>query len=798
MAKDSATTTGPLYLNNAGGLVYVNNKKVVRLTSDPTSGQVMIADGTDGQIKSSGKTIATSITNTDDTLPTSKAVKTFVEGKGYVTTDEKVKQSTNSEAKNFPLLFSKAETSNTTADITDSVYRNNSIYINPSTKQIFVDNNAGSQWKKGRETASLIKTITPTSYSPITDIKSTSGDWSIGTVNNTENLYLVYTTDDNYSGSGNKALKYYLEGADSTNSYAILHSGNYNSYSPTLTGTGASGDWGINAATATKATQDSDGNTIKTTYLKLSGGTVTGTINIKSSNLDRDGEAPTSDQTGKSLYFVDKDSNGVGRIYTIQRKTNNKKDLFITVYNASGTSNSIGIRILDDGTPSYYLSYPSAFRTALDNAAYIDANTITNNQVIIADGTDGKLKSSGFTIESSVPSDAVFTDEKLRLNALSAPATGDEKAYYVAFKGAGLNTGYYNNGFLYRTLDGAAASGSTAAVDGYSTLQLGNATASGTDGNRFGRLRIYSKGTKYGALIQGDTTGNVTHTLPATSGTILNSGNYDDYVSPLLQATVGHSCKNLLKITATSTTKNGVTFNVNSTTGIITATGKSSANFYYTVGSIVNTDSTAMKLYMSGCANDGSTDTYYVYAYDISASPSARPKQWDNSTQSESCTFLTDDEEILIPAGHTVQIRIYIKTNYPGQNTTITFKPMVRDGNILNNTFEPYQTPTDEAKQDKLQEYISTTPSSSVFIDDISNLSYFIVNIVYQDSTPVLGPDDIYSVFISMGLLDSTQQTYFHFSDNNFITVYYTNSDTLVLTTNDNNYKIKSIVYFYK
>jgi hypothetical protein len=47
----------------------------------------------------------------------------------------------------------------------------------------------------------------------------------------------------------------------SFNSNAILHAGNYNSYSPTLTGTGASGTWGIsisgNAATASSATSAS-------------------------------------------------------------------------------------------------------------------------------------------------------------------------------------------------------------------------------------------------------------------------------------------------------------------------------------------------------------------------------------------------------------------------------------------------------------------------------------------------------------------------------------------------------------
>lgn len=38
------------------------------------------------------------------------------------------------------------------------------------------------------------------------------------------------------------------------------------------------------ASSAVKATQDSDGNTIKTTYLKLSGGTMTGNINFKTTN----------------------------------------------------------------------------------------------------------------------------------------------------------------------------------------------------------------------------------------------------------------------------------------------------------------------------------------------------------------------------------------------------------------------------------------------------------------------------------------------------------------------------------
>lgn len=55
-----------------------------------------------------------------------------------------------------------------------------------------------------------------------------------------------------------------------------------NAHAPTKTGGGASGTWGINisgnAATATKATQDGSGNIINSTYLPLTGGTMTGTI----------------------------------------------------------------------------------------------------------------------------------------------------------------------------------------------------------------------------------------------------------------------------------------------------------------------------------------------------------------------------------------------------------------------------------------------------------------------------------------------------------------------------------------
>ena len=91
----------------------------------------------------------------------------------------------------------------------------------------------------------------------------------------------------------------------------LLGTHNYTSYTVKKDGTGASGTWDINisgnASTATKATNadraagDSDGNTINTTYLKRSGGIVTGNVTFNSS------------VTADSITTEDLIVNGAGR-----------------------------------------------------------------------------------------------------------------------------------------------------------------------------------------------------------------------------------------------------------------------------------------------------------------------------------------------------------------------------------------------------------------------------------------------------------------------------------------------------
>ena len=90
-------------------------------------------------------------------------------------------------------------------------------------------------------------------------------------------------------GNGTEKMRIYT-----SNSYTVKHGPAFRVYNenneqlyhgtlPLADGTDATGTWGISiTGSATKATQDSDGNAINTTYLKLSGGTMTGILNLRS------------------------------------------------------------------------------------------------------------------------------------------------------------------------------------------------------------------------------------------------------------------------------------------------------------------------------------------------------------------------------------------------------------------------------------------------------------------------------------------------------------------------------------
>jgi len=99
------------------------------LTTSAQSGAITVGEAATKQVDT---TISAGSTSTK--LPTSQAVASFVEGKGYKTTDEHVKQTASTDNGAYPLLASENK-SPTSGNAAKAIY-NTGITINPSAKSI--------------------------------------------------------------------------------------------------------------------------------------------------------------------------------------------------------------------------------------------------------------------------------------------------------------------------------------------------------------------------------------------------------------------------------------------------------------------------------------------------------------------------------------------------------------------------------------------------------------------------------------------------------------------------------------
>ena len=235
-----ATHVDTLWMNG-GDLLFVPNRalgtstskadsqKVGRFTTNPTSGQVVITDGTTGGMKSSGYTIATSVPS------------------GAVFTDAKVTQTATTTSANYEILLS-GTADNTTR--TEGTLKTSTLLYNPSTGTMSLTSTGGSA--EGGELQLRANTGDNTRAGTILDNNSSQF-----------RIFGIPSADGTTkTGTGTPLV---------IDPYAKTITGGY-----TITGS-LSGN-ASTATSATKATQDSDGNAINTTYLKLAGGTMTGDI----------------------------------------------------------------------------------------------------------------------------------------------------------------------------------------------------------------------------------------------------------------------------------------------------------------------------------------------------------------------------------------------------------------------------------------------------------------------------------------------------------------------------------------
>lgn len=106
-------------------------------------------------------------------------------------------------------------------------------------------------------------------------------------------------------------------------------------------------------------------------------------------------------------------------------------------------------------------------------------------------------------------------------STLTNPTTG---TWYVIPFHSGASTAnkslLNNNGIQYYSLEG------TASAQGEALIQIGNSTATGTAGNKRGRLRLYSSSSGWADFTLTASTSNYTFTFPAATGTVaLTSSN---------------------------------------------------------------------------------------------------------------------------------------------------------------------------------------------------------------------------------------------------------------------------------
>lgn len=143
-----------------------------------------------------------------------------------------------------------------------------------------------------------------------------------------------------------------------------------------------------------------------------------------------------------------------------------------------------------------------------------------------------------------------------------------------------------------------------------------------------------------------------------------------------IETTLGYTCKNLLKNTATSQEVNGVTFTVNED-GSITANG--TATDIIRNPQIADITLVAGEKYiLSGGVDDNRKIVFYYYA---------------DHTQLD---VESKGGEVEFTAPVTGVYRAYVWTKSGETYNNLTFYPMLRRAEITDDTYEPYREPVSE------------------------------------------------------------------------------------------------------
>ncbi|MDO4333812.1 MAG: pyocin knob domain-containing protein [Eubacteriales bacterium] len=244
-------------------------------------------------------------------------------------------------------------------------------------------------------------------------------------------------------------------------------------------------------------------------YLPLSGGTMTGNISY---NLY------SSTQTPLKIYGGNADGQGISvgaggaTIVGAGESAKACEELL------SATNEELWLTS-DNGIKFYVACQPIANRllVTLDSTRQFYPATTNNGSI----GTSSHKWASVYATNLYGALDGT-------IKSTAAAPTADT-TYYIdmhAGNSTAQKTLYHNGYFRHNFRKGAAqvtdeeGTVTTAAVTGYNRLILGSNINAGTDNNAYGALRLYSTNTGYAELRYNASSGNVTHYLPTTGGTL--------------------------------------------------------------------------------------------------------------------------------------------------------------------------------------------------------------------------------------------------------------------------------------
>lgn len=205
------------------------------------------------------------------------------------------------------------------------------------------------------------------------------------------------------------------------------------------------------------------------------------------------------------ILKIDSDENLIPSALTVSEYDNNQISISLADGNVSQR-----ILITDDAT-----SNTNVYNFQQKNnpsQEYQDLMVIKDNGHVVANVFEGNLNGNA------------DTSTQIHVTETSPASTTNYRLVFTSANATGNAHMRINNGDAQLTiLEG------TTSTTGAEILSIGNGIASGTAGNKKGTFRLYSQSTGYDDITASNHTGQFIHTLPNSSGTLLNSVNYTNY-----------------------------------------------------------------------------------------------------------------------------------------------------------------------------------------------------------------------------------------------------------------------------